>query len=471
MKLVNYIREQVKSGNPKPDVSSRELFQDDCYLQPTLPDDALLFSLDDICNFETVTPRHLDPDSPSNSSSKKDASATVTGLEERMRSMQAEFDSYRQMVQRTLDDRWTATGTSQSASNAHTLHTASGDRDTDYFDSYSYNDIHETMLKDTIRTDSYRDFIYENKNLFQGKTVLDVGCGTGILSMFCARAGAAKVIAVDNSSIIDKAKANIRANKLEDTITCIRGKIEQVTLPVDSVDIIVSEWMGYCLLFEAMLDSVVWARDRYLRPDGLMVPSHCTLRISPITDQDYIADSVDFWHDVYGFNMTAMMENIYDDVLIRHLAEDSICAPASTFIQLSLHTVKVSDLSFTRPFSVTLARDLEALDGWCVYFDTFFLSSRSAELPQGANAVEWQSNTALGTAFTTGPAGKETHWRSGVMLIDPSKHSRRAYKQGDCVEGTVSYKKRNENQRGLDVELQWACHGKDSERKQTWFIS
>ena len=46
------------------------------------------------------------------------------------------------------------------------------------------------MLKDTVRTDSYRDFIYHNKSFFNGKVVLDVGCGSGILSMFAAKAGA-----------------------------------------------------------------------------------------------------------------------------------------------------------------------------------------------------------------------------------------------------------------------------------------
>lgn len=74
------------------------------------------------------------------------------------------------------------------------------------------------MLKDTIRTDAYRDFIYGNKNLFQGKIILDVGCGTGILSMFCAKAGAARVIAVDNSDIIDKARDNVIDNGLADII-------------------------------------------------------------------------------------------------------------------------------------------------------------------------------------------------------------------------------------------------------------
>lgn len=74
------------------------------------------------------------------------------------------------------------------------------------------------MLQDTVRTDAYRDFIYDNKHLFAGKVVLDVGCGTGILSLFCAKAGAAKVIAVDNSSIIDKAREIVFENGLSETI-------------------------------------------------------------------------------------------------------------------------------------------------------------------------------------------------------------------------------------------------------------
>ena len=77
------------------------------------------------------------------------------------------------------------------------------------------------MLKDTVRTDAYRNFIYENKDLFEGKVVLDVGCGTGILSMFCARAGAAKVIAVDNSDIINCARQNIFKNEFGDKISLV----------------------------------------------------------------------------------------------------------------------------------------------------------------------------------------------------------------------------------------------------------
>ncbi|KAJ1959057.1 Nuclear SAM-dependent mono-and asymmetric methyltransferase [Dipsacomyces acuminosporus] len=124
-----------------------------------------------------------------------------------------------------------------------------------YFDSYAHFGIHEEMLKDEVRTLSYRDAIINNKHIFKDKVVLDVGCGTGILSMFAAKAGAKHVIGVDMSNIIDKAKLIVEENGLSDRITLLKGKMEEVVLPFDKVDIIISEWMGYFLLYESMLDT------------------------------------------------------------------------------------------------------------------------------------------------------------------------------------------------------------------------
>jgi protein arginine N-methyltransferase 3 len=131
------------------------------------------------------------------------------------------------------------------------------DDDTHYFNSYSQNEIHEIMLKDAVRTEAYRDFILSNNsssaskdnNIFKDKIVLDVGCGTGILSMFCARAGAKRVYGLDASDIAYKAMKNVRENNLDGVVKIVKGKLED--LPdeeFDKVDIIVSEWMGYLLL-------------------------------------------------------------------------------------------------------------------------------------------------------------------------------------------------------------------------------
>ena len=47
---------------------------------------------------------------------------------------------------------------------------------------------------------------------------------------------------------------------MADKVTIIRGKMEEIVLPVQKVDIIISEWMGYCLFYESMLDTVLYAR-------------------------------------------------------------------------------------------------------------------------------------------------------------------------------------------------------------------
>ena len=94
------------------------------------------------------------------------------------------------------------------------------------------------MLKDSVRTGSYRNAIINNPHLFKDKLVLDVGCGTGILSMFAAKAGAKHVagvrirslfriwgsssrLQVDMSNIIDQAVKIVEANGFKDSAyTC-----------------------------------------------------------------------------------------------------------------------------------------------------------------------------------------------------------------------------------------------------------
>ena len=105
-----------------------------------------------------------------------------------------------------------------------------------------------------------------------------------ILSLFAAKAGARLVIGVDASSIIEHARKIVAANGLQERVKLVQGTLETVALPegVEKVDVIVSEWMGYFLLREAMLDSVLYARDTYLKPGGAMYPSHAQIIMAPL---------------------------------------------------------------------------------------------------------------------------------------------------------------------------------------------
>lgn len=92
-------------------------------------------------------------------------------------------------------------------------------------------------------------------------------------------------------------------NGLSDKITIIKGKIEEIELPVEKVDIIISEWMGYFLLYESMLDCVLYARDKWLTPEGLMFPDRAVLYVATIEDAEYMQEKMNFWDNVYGVQM------------------------------------------------------------------------------------------------------------------------------------------------------------------------
>lgn len=82
-------------------------------------------------------------------------------------------------------------------------------------------------------------------------------------------------------------------------ITLIRGKIEEVVLPVEKVDIIISEWMGYFLLYESMLDTVLFARDKWLAPNGMIFPDKASLYVCAIEDAEYRQDKIDCTYSSY----------------------------------------------------------------------------------------------------------------------------------------------------------------------------
>jgi SAM-dependent methyltransferase len=180
------------------------------------------------------------------------------------------------------------------------------DQDEEYFSEYGNNvHIHAEMLQDAARTEAYRDAIMSHAEFIRGKTVLDVGCGTGVLSIFCARAGARKVYAVDASNMTVLTKEIVERNGLSEQVEVINGKIQDIELP-RKVDVIVSEWMGTMLLFEGMLDAVLYARDRWLVEGGLMLPERAELFVAPVFVPEFYKQKVGFWDSVYGIDMSPL---------------------------------------------------------------------------------------------------------------------------------------------------------------------
>ncbi|XP_058379341.1 protein arginine N-methyltransferase 2 isoform X6 [Diceros bicornis minor] len=121
-------------------------------------------------------------------------------------------------------------------------------QDEEYFGSYGTLKLHLEMLADQPRTTKYHSVILQNKESLKDKVILDVGCGTGIISLFCAHyAQPRAVYAVEASEMAQHTGQLVMQNGFADIITVFQQKVEDVVLP-EKVDVLVSEWMGTCLL-------------------------------------------------------------------------------------------------------------------------------------------------------------------------------------------------------------------------------
>uniref|UniRef100_A0A8C2D7F5 type I protein arginine methyltransferase n=2 Tax=Cyprinus carpio TaxID=7962 RepID=A0A8C2D7F5_CYPCA len=272
-----------------------------------------------------------------------------------------------------------------------------------YFDSYAHFGIHEEMLKDEVRTLTYRNSMFHNKHLFKDKVVLDVGSGTGILCMFAAKAGAKKVIGIECSSISDYAVKIVKANKLDHIVTIIKGKVEEVELPVEKVDIIISEWMGYCLFYESMLNTVIYARDKWL--------------VGEVAIKEPLVDVVD---------------------------PKQLVSSACLIKEVDIYTVKIEDLSFTSPFCLQVKRN-DYIHALVTYFNIEFTRCHKR------------------TGFSTGPESPYTHWKQTVFYLDDYL----TVKTGEEIFGTISMKPNVKNNRDLDFTVDLDFKGQLCEVSKT----
>lgn len=344
--------------------------------------------------------------------------------QDKINSLQGTVESMRVSMQIIVGDR------DQSQGDCPPKKKCTNYENDSYFSSYSHFGIHHEMLSDVVRTRAYQDAIVKNPQVFTGKEVLDIGCGTGILSLFSATAGARRVLAVDESDMAFYAMTIATENKLQQQIEVDKRKLEE--LPTDrKYDIIVSEWMGYFLLFEGMLDTIIYARKNLLAPGGLILPNRCSLTIAGISDRQFYQKHVYFWDDVYGYKMTSLKHVCMQEAIISVVAADKIITEPCDIKHIDVMTCTLEETqTFESTFSLrcTKASDVHAICGWFeCYFDAECLTEK--------------------VCLSTSPRTQETHWKQTLFLLK----SPIALLEGAHLEGKVSVSRMEDNARALRV--------------------
>lgn len=255
--------------------------------------------------------------------------------------------------------------------------------------------------------------------------------------------------AVEYTDMANHAREVMKANGVDHIVTVIQGAVEDVKLPIEEdnlesddpenhpqrcVDIMVSEWMGYFLLRESMLDSLIRARDTFVKPKtGLMFPSHSTMYVAPVQDEEerkqnvkeYSAAMSD-WQDfqettkqVYGVNMEILQPSYQREQKEyflwssrwTELQPDAVLAEPKCIKRYDMMTCTLEDSkgifendpNATFDFSIDGSKESGPITGIAGWFTSDFMS-RTDE--GGADAPKI-SNPAF---LSTGPENGYTHW-------------------------------------------------------------
>ena len=246
---------------------------------------------------------------------------------------------------------------------------------------------HRVMLEDGERMDAYRRAI--EAVVRPGDTVLDLGTGTGVLAFWAARAGAARVWAVDPAPVLGVAERVGRANGF-DCVRYVQADTRQVLLP-RPVDVLLTECMGNFFVTDE-LQPVLRDAARLVRPGGRVVPSSITLRIAPAWLPTF--REVSFWEDEPGdIDFSAAAPFALNRTYVLRVEPELLVAEPAEIARFPLLEAP-DELAGDVAFEVPAARTVHGFVGW------------------------FAADLAPGITLDTRP-GVRTHWGQLLFPVAP----------------------------------------------------
>ena len=281
------------------------------------------------------------------------------------------------------------------------------------------------MLADKVRMDAYRQAIF--KTVKPDDVVVDLGAGTGLLSIWAIQAGASKVYAIEKTDAIDLARRIAVANNCIDKIVFINENSMDTVLP-EKVDVLLSETLGSFGVDENTLPFIIDARNRFLKKGGTLIPHQLDIYAAAVEDT-HSYQKLDFWRHIPDINFTPAFDLFSQKIMIETVDKKGLLSEPVLIASLDLNILTDSSFAACVHMHIKKAGTLHGVAGW------FYA--------QLCNDV----------SIDTSPFKPSTHWQQALF---PFRDAISVIKK-DVLEWSVTVGGKQMNSDDTKIAYQYRC--------------
>ena len=291
------------------------------------------------------------------------------------------------------------------------------------------------MLADKRRMQAYRDAIF--KTVKPGDVVIDLGAGTGLLSIWAVQAGASKVYAIEKTSAIELAKEIARKNKCQDKIEFINKNSVDVELP-ERANVLISETLGSFGIDENTLQFTIDARDRLLLDDAKMIPQSLELFVAPVNDKP-VYEKLDFWRHIQDVDFTPAFDLFSKKIMVESVNPGGLLTAPVLFGQIDLATITEPTFQARQYIPVEKPGFIHGVAGW------------------------FNVKLCEGIEINTAPDQAQTHWKQAFF---PFQSAIEVIK-GDMLDWGVSVGSKQQDSDDTLIQYDYRCTQLKNETTQS----